>query len=62
MNHHSRIIKLPSKRDSRTNREVAERIRSALTELASAADEAQFKTLAFLLRMAELEAKSTFER
>ena len=62
MNHHSRIIKLPSKRDSRTNREVAERIRSALTELASAADEAQLKTLAFLLRMAELEAKSAFER
>ena len=62
MNHHSRIIKLPSKRDSRTNREVAERIQSALTELASAADEAQLKTLAFLLRMAELEAKSTFER
>lgn len=62
MNQHSRIIKLPTKRGGRTNREVAERIQSALTELASAADEAEFKTLAFLLRMAELEAKSTFER
>lgn len=62
MNQHSRIIKLSSKRGGRTNREVAERIQSALTELALAADKAQFKTLAFLLRMAELEAKSTFER
>lgn len=62
MNQHSRIIKLPTKRGGRANREVAERIQSALTELASAADEAQLKTLAFLLRMAELEAKSAFER
>jgi hypothetical protein len=62
MNQQSQITKLPRKRSGQTNRQVAERIQSALTELASAADEAQFKTLAFLLRMAELEAKSTFER